>query len=81
MALEVDQLAVEDTCHLVDAIGKEKPAVKDRNPRLFLGQVVSIDLNSAAHDLSPEFGTRRVQTLGVVFKRCVAVFGQKQGTV
>mmetsp|Transcript_170 Transcript_170/g.537 ORF Transcript_170/g.537 Transcript_170/m.537 type:complete len:672 (+) Transcript_170:116-2131(+) len=46
MTVKIDQLAIQNRCHLIDAIRHQKPAIKDRHLGLSLGQVITIHINS-----------------------------------
>ena len=50
VTLEVDQLAAKHGCHLIDAIGHQKAAIKDRHLGFGLGKVFSVHIDST-HDL------------------------------
>ena len=55
MTFEINQLAIKHAGHLVDAIRKKEPAIKDRDLGLFFGYVVSVHIDDAAHGRSPLF--------------------------
>src|SRR5438552_1127347 len=56
MRLIVDELAMDNRRHFIDAIGKQKAAIEDRHLSLILGNIVSIHIDDPAHDLSFGFG-------------------------
>ena len=47
MPVKINQLAAQNTRHLIDAIGHQERPVKDRHLGFILGQVVSIQINCA----------------------------------
>ncbi len=49
VTVKVDQLAVKDAGHLIDAVSHQETTVKDRDLRLRLGHIVSVHIDGAAH--------------------------------